>query len=316
MKTLLRHGEKWTSGGSPGVYVTRVAVGGANPAEQLAHEPRIAEVALCNGYLTVTLTRDALEHVAVDVVQSGSDCVTSDALRGTTVPAPPPADLTTAQDWEQARTALAAELTATLAAKAGATLTPAQATRSVAPGARPPQGGATVREAIAYAGIDAVRFALARAKPTAPAPDPERIAPHVLGNPAYAVRYAHAAAAAVLRWAGTQPGEFRPGRLTEPGELAQHEPTLHELALHELTLLDTLSWLPERVAVAARRGRPDVFARYLETLAARTIDTMSTTGYKRAVTSENPEKLWLAAAARTGLAAGLGLLGIAAPDRI
>ena len=315
MRTLLRYGERWVSGGAPGVYVVRMAANGADVAEQLARELRTAAVTIRDEYLTVTLTRDALQHVAVDVAEAGSECVTSVALRGTTVPAAPPADLTAAQDWEQAREALAAELTANLAVKAGATLTPPvrakqakQANRPTAPEADPAPTATTVREAIAYAGEDAVRFTLARATPRSRAPDPAHIAPHVLGNPAYAVRYAHAAAAAVLRWAGSQPGEFRPGQLTEPGELANHE-----LTQNELTLLDALSWLPERVAVAGRRGRPDIFARYLETLATRTIDTMSTTGYKRVAESE---KLWLATAARTGLAAGLGLLGIDAPDRI
>ena len=125
----------------------------------------------------------------------------------------------------------------------------------------------------------------------------------MLGNPAYAVRYAHAAAAAVLRWAaalGTGPGGFQPRLLAEPGELA---------------LLDALSWLPERVATAARRRRPDEFARYLEELAARTIDTMCTTGFTR-ISSISSERLWLADAAQTGLAAGLGLLGVSAPERI
>jgi arginyl-tRNA synthetase len=129
------------------------------------------------------------------------------------------------------------------------------------------------------------------------------IARHVLGNPAYAVRYAHAASAAVLRWSaalGTKPGGFRPRLLMAPQELA---------------LLDALSWLPERVAMAARRGRPDDFAGYLEELAARTIDTMSTTGFTM-ISSISSERLWLAAAARTGLAAGLGLLGVGAPERI
>jgi arginyl-tRNA synthetase len=145
-----------------------------------------------------------------------------------------------------------------------------------------------------------MRFAVARMVPGGPAPDPAVVARHVLDNPAYAVRYAHAVAAAVLRWAGTPPGEFRPRQLTGPGEMA----------LPELKLLSVLSWLPERVAVAARRGRPDEFARYLETLASRTIDTMSTSGHI------SSERLWLAAAARTGLGAGLELLGIAAPERL
>jgi arginyl-tRNA synthetase len=107
----------------------------------------------------------------------------------------------------------------------------------------------------------------------------------------------------VLRWAaalGIRPAGFTPRLLAEPGELA---------------LLDVLSWLPERVAVAARRGRPDEFAGYLAELAARTIDTMSTTGFTK-IADISSERLWLADAARTGLAAGLGLLGIGAPDRL
>src|SRR5207245_815602 len=124
-----------------------------------------------------------------------------------------------------------------------------------------------------------------------------RIARPGPAKPAYALRYAHAAAAAVLRWAaalGTRPAGFRPRLLAEPGELA---------------LLDALSWLPERVAVAARRGRPDEFAGYLEELAARTIDTMSTTSFTK-IPDITSERLWLADAARTGLAGGLGLLGV------
>jgi arginyl-tRNA synthetase len=163
-----------------------------------------------------------------------------------------------------------------------------------------------VVSAVAYAGRDAVRFALARMPPGAAAPEPALVARHVLANPAYAVRYAHAAAAAVLRWAaalGTSPAGFRPRLLAE---LSGSE---------ELALLDVLSWLPERVAVAARRGRPDEFAGYLEELAARTIDTMNTTGFTT-ISSISSERLWLADAARTALATGLGLLGVGAPSRL
>jgi diaminopimelate decarboxylase len=108
---------------------------------------------------------------------------------------------------------------------------------------------------------------------------------------------------AVLRWAaalGIRPAGFTPRLLAEPGELA---------------LLDALSWLPERVAVAARRGRPDEFGGYLAELAAHTIDTMSTSSFRK-IPDISSERLWLADAARTGLAAGLGLLGIEAPARL
>ncbi|MGB6579114.1 MAG: DALR anticodon-binding domain-containing protein, partial [Streptosporangiaceae bacterium] len=224
--------------------------------------------------------------------------------------------------WPQARAAFAAQLTVRLAAAAGATVFPDPERPSV-PAPAPPSttqpegrsaaqpmalpGAGPVAEAARYAGADAVRFVLARMPPGGsvggPAPAAPVIARQVLANPAYAVRYAHAAAAAVLRWAaalGTRPAGFTPRLLAEPGELA---------------LLDALSWLPERVAMAARRERPDEFAGYLEELAARTIETMSTTSFTT-ISSISSERLWLADAARTGLAVGLGLLEIGAPGRL
>jgi arginyl-tRNA synthetase len=269
-------------------------------AARLAAEPWIDKAEVTGpGYLTVTVTRDALAGLAVRIARAGPACAASEALRGHTAPGPAAADLTAAPDWPSARAALAAEVTARLAATAGATVT-FDPERSVVP---PPAPASPVAVAVAYAGIDAVRFALARTPPGGVPPQPAIIARQVLVNPAYAVRYAHAASAAVLRWSaalGTERGGFRPRLLMAPQELA---------------LLDALSWLPERVAMAARRGRPDDFAGYLEELAARTIDTMSTTGFTM-ISSISSERLWLAAAARTGLAAGLGLLGVGAPERI
>jgi arginyl-tRNA synthetase len=269
-------------------------------AARLAAEPWIGKAEVTGpGYLTVTVSRDALAGLAVRIARAGPACAASDALRGHTAPGPAAADLTAAPDWPSARAALAAEVTGRLAATAGATVS-SYMERSVVP---PPAPASPVAVAVAYAGIDAVRFALARMPPRGVPPQPAIIARHVLVNPAYAVRYAHAASAAVLRWSaalGTEPGGFRPRLLMAPQELA---------------LLDALSWLPERVAMAARRGRPDDFAGYLEELAARTIDTMSTTGFTM-ISSISSERLWLAAAARTGLAAGLGLLGVGAPERI
>jgi arginyl-tRNA synthetase len=267
-------------------------------AARLSTEPWVAAAGVTGpGYLTVTVTHDALAGLAVRITRAGPACAASDALHGHTIPGPK-TDPIAAPDWPSARAALAAELTARLAVTAGATIFYAE--RNVVP---PPGPAAPLPAAVAYAGPDAVRFALARMPPGGTAPDAAVIARHVLGNPAYAVRYAHAAAAAVLRWAaalGTGPSGFQPRLLAGPAELA---------------LLDALSWLPERVATAARRGRPDEFAGYLAELAARTIDTMSTTGFTTIPTISS-ERLWLAAAARTGLAAGLGLLGIGAPERI
>jgi arginyl-tRNA synthetase len=348
--------------GGPGRYASslpfRVTPPGQDPravaaamAARLETEPWIATAEVTGaGYLTVTVTVDALAALAVRIPRAGPACAASDALRGCTVPGPPPADPLTEPTWPRARAALAAQLTPRLATTAGASLfsperspLPPPAPESAAPGEsgpaeRPapespapgdgrPAGSAVpaspapgeagavayagvepgpVAAAVAYAGPDAVRFALARMPPGAAPPDPAVVARHVLANPAYAVRYAHAAAAAVLRWAavlGTSPAGFRPRLLAE---LSGSE---------ELALLDVASWLPERVAAAARRGRPDEFAGYLEELAARTIDTMDTTGFTK-VSSISSERLWLADAARTALAAGLGLLGVGAPGRL
>ena len=296
-------------------------------AVRLGGEPWIAAAqATGAGYVTVTVTRDALAGLAVRIARAGPACATSDALSGRTVAGPAEIDLAAEPGWPRARAALAAHLTVRLAAAAGATII-FSAERAVALPSRPPLAApgaerpvvlpaasppaapgiaGPVATAIAYAGEDAVRLALARTPPGAVPPPAEEVARHLLDNPAYAVRYAHAAAAAVLRWAAALgagpagPREFRPRLLAGPEELA---------------LLDALSWLPERVAMAARRGRPDEFAGYVTGLAARTIDTMSTTGFTK-VAGISSERLWLAEAARTGLAAGLGLLGVSAPDRL
>ncbi|MBV9204578.1 MAG: hypothetical protein JO037_04040 [Actinobacteria bacterium] len=337
----------------PGSYASglafRLARAGHDPRElaavlaaRLERRPWITAAEVTGpGFVTVTVTRDTLARLAVRVAQAGPACAVSDALAGRTVTVPAETGLAAAPDWPRARGALAAQVTARLAAAADAkviidaerTRPPALLPRSPGPAGRPGPatpspappgrsrpvvpaasvpsapflaGSGPVADAIRYAGEDAVRFALARTPPGGPWPRPAIIARHVLANPAYAVRYAHAAAAAVLRWAAALgirpagPEEFRPRLLADPGELA---------------LLDALSWLPERVAVAARRGRPGEFAGYLEELAARTIGTMSTTGFT-AIASISSERLWLADAARTGLAAGLGLLGVGAPNRL
>jgi arginyl-tRNA synthetase len=91
----------------------------------------------------------------------------------------------------------------------------------------------------------------------------------------------------------------------------------------ELELLAAMSWLPERVAAAARRRRPDVLARHVEHLASRWLDCAE--GHPalpfggRQAPRDPPEasaRLWLAAAAQAAIAAGLRLIGVAAPPRI
>src|SRR5262249_61414589 len=109
------------------------------------------------------------------------------------------------------------------------------------------------------AGAGAAGYARAGLPPGPPAGvAPCRGAARPLGVPAYAVRYAHAHAVSTLRQAADlglslgEPADFQPRLLAHPSERS---------------LLGELSWLAERVAGAARRARPDAFARHLERLA-------------------------------------------------
>src|SRR5262249_60243428 len=85
-------------------------------------------------------------------------------------------------------------------------------------------------------------------------------------------------------------------------------------------LLDELSWLAERVAGAAGRGRPDVFPRYLERVADAYFDCQEQCpAVWPGMTTGGPgiaARLWLAAATATVLRTGLDLLGVDAPDRL
>jgi arginyl-tRNA synthetase len=343
--------------GVPGQYAASVALTlGPRPREAagtlavtLAEAGWIASAEVTGpGYLTITVTPAALAAVADTVTKAGPGCVTSDALAGLTVAAPPPGDPLNAAGWDDARAALAAVLTARLAAAAGATvpgfadsermrLTAPQKSDSVsgvsrprsddpqpAPGAGPrvpdtgPDAGPRVPDTglgtevaatVAFAGRDAVVFSLARVIPGKTAVVDRRIiARQVPANPAYAVRYAHARAASGVRWAATSSAAAVPGTEAAP-RCPPADPGV-------LALLDALSWLPERVATAARRGRPDEFARYLEDLASVTVDVLSSARHPGNAGAPGSDRLAEARAARTGLAAGLGLLGVSAPDRM
>ncbi|MGI8446980.1 MAG: DALR anticodon-binding domain-containing protein [Streptosporangiaceae bacterium] len=236
--------------------------------------------------------------------------------------APRDAGLSRAPDWRAARERLHGEMAGRMAEAAGAevTWTPPR------PGDR---AGGPAAEAIAYAGEDAVRFALSRLaggvpRPPGPDLDPRALAAQQLGNPAYAVRYAHAHAASALRQAadlglpGPGAERFQPCLLAHPSEQV---------------LLDAMSWLPERVAGAARRRQPHVVAAYLEELASGYFDWQEACpvmgpGSVPPRTDPRPAarppaggeliqaRLQLASAAQTVLATGLQLLGIAAPGRM
>jgi arginyl-tRNA synthetase len=312
-------------GGGPGTYATTIAFGLARPR---AADPAAIAAALArplgrlgwieaaretgDGYLTVAVTAGALTALAARITQAGPACARSTALAGLTATAPRHADLASAPAWEEARRRLAAVITGRLAQTAGATILFLEDAKRMAPPDPPAPGTATgVADAIGYAGADAITYTLARLPRSTPARvDPCRAAEHQLGNPAYAVRYAHAHAASTLRSAA----DLGPG----PGEAAELEP---RLLAHprEMSLLYELSWLAERVSGAARRAQPDVLTRYLERLAGAYFSCQEDCPALApgSVPDERQHaRLWLVAAARTVLRTGLDLLGVSAPDRL
>jgi arginyl-tRNA synthetase len=311
-------------GGAPGTYSSslpfRLAEAGhgapgtaALLAAGLAGRDWISAATVTGaGYLTVTVTTDALAGLAVRVSQAGPACARSDALRGLALRAPPGADLITAPTWAQAHHRLTAAVSGRVARAAGAQvstdqdserMTSPSLTAAVLPGPAGP--------AIAFAGADAICYALARVPAgQAAAIDPARSVRQVLANPFYAVSFAHADASATLRRAAGlglsrgEPAGFEPRLLTRPAQLA---------------LLGVISWLPERVAAAARRRQPRALTRYLEELAGAYLDVREScpalpsggrSAPRDAATAR--ARLWLADAARTALGAGLGLLGLCA----
>ena len=310
---------------APGTYATPVAmrladgdpVASLRIAMRLAAALRLADwvrsATVTGGYVTVTVTQDALAGLAVRITAAGPACVRSTGLAGATVPAPPDPDLATSPGWADARRRLAAFLTGRLAGAAGAQTFPSFTDeRHPGPGHRPARPTGPVAAALDYAGAGPIRYALARLPPGAPARvDPCHAAARRLDVPAYAVRYAHAHAVSSLRQAADlglslgEAAEFGPRLLAHPSELR---------------LLDELSWLAERVAGAARRARPDTFPRYLERLAGAYFDCHEQCpAVWPGMEADGPgiaARLWLAAATATALRAGLDLLGVDAPGRL
>ena len=329
-------------GGGPGTYATslpfrlaeRTGEGPAEVAARLAGRLRragwISEVSVTGGgYLTVTVTERALVGLAVRIPAAGAGCAASDALRGTEVSAPADgdADLAGAGDWAQARRLVAGAVTGRLAGAAGAAVRiPREgpgfprgggaAVGSQPAGPSRPRGDAALASAVAFAGADAIRYQLARTRPTGHGDpvDASRGVRNEFSNPFFAVRYAHAHAASVLRWAADlgaergDPGAMRPRWLAHPAERA---------------LLGLMSWMPERAVSSARRARPDAWARYLDSVAGAWLDCAESRpalafGGRSAPRdgAETAARLWLAAAAGTVLRTGLGLIGVAAPERM
>lgn len=327
--------------GNPGTYATAVAfevarLAGREPAplaaaiaKSLRTVPWIqAAEQTGEGYLTISVTPQALALSAGRMAAAGLACASSEILRGTTATVRPWPDPAAAPSWQRAWEDQTAVMTGRLAQAAGATTTIASEWE------RPPsvraavgQEDSPVRAAVAYLGVGAVRYRLARTLPGASGPlDEAPMARSRQADPYYAVQHAHADATSTLRWAAELrlepefPAERLADLLAEPAER---------------DLLGLLSWLPVRVAAAARRRRPDELPRYLEDVALAWSQCRQASpappfrgpagGYggssPRASSSDaRPEvvgaRLLIAGAVRAVLAAGLSLTGISATDRM
>ncbi|MGH3274320.1 MAG: hypothetical protein ACRDNZ_08350, partial [Streptosporangiaceae bacterium] len=106
------------TGGEPGVVAARLGA-----AMESAEWITSAE-STGGGYLTIGVTSAALSSLAARISRAGPACLSSDALRGTSVPAPPLPDLAAAPGWRQAWREQRAALAGRLALAAGATVSP------------------------------------------------------------------------------------------------------------------------------------------------------------------------------------------------
>src|SRR5262249_28351710 len=157
-------------------------------AEALHRAGWVHSAGVTSGYVTVTVTADALARLAVRITTAGPAGARSTALAGTASPAPPAPDLTAAAGWADARRQPAASLPRGRAGGAGAHPPPPDpADRGPTPPPRPTPAPGSGAAAVEFAGAGAVRYALARLPPGTPARvDPCQAAARPLGVPAYA----------------------------------------------------------------------------------------------------------------------------------
>jgi arginyl-tRNA synthetase len=315
--------------GTPGSYATSLpfelaALAGrpaesvaAQFAEGLADVPWISAARATKGYLTITVTQSQLAGLPGRIVAAGPECARSQALAGYQLTAPRPPDLTASANWPQAWRAQHEALIGQLGHAAGAEVRFSHLESNDAGTASPRPRVGTPGAAVAYFGVDAVRYALSRAAgPTRTGIERQLSRPLDRSNPFFLARYAHADAASTLRWAsdlGLSAPPLRAPRIKPPMPV--------DLRPGELELLDAMSWLPERVAAAFRRRRPAELTSHLERLAQAWLDCSERYpalpfrggGAVERSGATALARLELAEAAMTASAAGLGLLGVAAP---
>jgi arginyl-tRNA synthetase len=178
----------------------------------------------------------------------------------------------------------------------------------------------TLDEVVDEVGVDVTRFHFLRQSLDSTIDfDLATVAEQSMDNPVYYVQYAHARISSLLRTADER--DVRPGELADaPLERLDHPA--------ELALLGAIAQLPLTVAEAAELRATQRLARYAEDLAGtfhrfytecRILpgDDPDRTAEEAAELAElGRARYWLAVAAKQVLADALGLLRVAAPERM
>ncbi|MGH6657294.1 MAG: arginine--tRNA ligase [Actinocrinis sp.] len=171
----------------------------------------------------------------------------------------------------------------------------------------------TIDDVVEWIGVDAARYALTRQSTDSNITlDVDVLTSKTNDNPVFYVQYAHARMSSVKRNAA----ELGIGK----GEPADFNPALlvHE---KEADLLGVIGEFPRVVAGAAELREAHRIARYLEELATAYHkfydDCRILPSERYPIPAElTRARLWLAEAAQTAVANGLGLLGVSAPERM
>ena len=167
----------------------------------------------------------------------------------------------------------------------------------------------TLRDLIEEAGRDATRWFLVARKPDSQLVfDIDLARQQSNDNPVFYVQYAHARVASLLRQAA------------EKGHVYDQAHALDNLSLLDdegsLALLVELSRWPEVVEAAGQSLEPHLVAQYLRELAYAFHTWYANTPVLVEDANLRDARLALALAVRQGLANGLGLLGVGAPERM
>ena len=172
----------------------------------------------------------------------------------------------------------------------------------------------TLEDMVELVGVDAARYSLARSSSDSQINlDVNLLTKRANDNPVFYVQYAHARMCSVKRTAAE--------RGIDKGTAEQFDPTLltHE---RESVLLGALGQFPRVVEQAARERAVHKIARYLEEQVAPAFhkfwdECLILPRADEPMPLElTRARMWLAEAAQTVVANGLGLLGVSAPERM